>query len=116
MSIILPYIITYRVVVDDAKCIVVNTGHARLSVCVSVCGRVATLLHVSWGNGWVSLVVQCWTNLRSVHGFRCYNNTAPSGFAVGAHNSVTANAKRQRVLVLAVCLVFALLLMAVTQH
>ena len=38
------------------------------------------------------LVVHCWTDLQSVHGFRCYDNIAP-------------NAKCQRVIVLALCLV-----------
>ena len=36
--------------------------------------------------------MHCWTDLQSVHGFRCYDNRAP-------------NAKCQRVLVLALCLV-----------
>jgi len=36
--------------------------------------------------------VQYWADLQSVHRFRCYDNTAP-------------NAKFQRVLVLAVCMV-----------
>jgi len=45
----------------------------------------------------VPLVVHYWADLQSVHGFRCYDNTAP-------------NTKRQRVLVLAqdLCLVFLL--------
>jgi len=38
------------------------------------------------------LVVHYWADLQSVHGFRCYDNIAP-------------NAKCQRVLVLALCLV-----------
>ena len=48
---------------------------------------------VPWGNGrgW-PVVVQYWADLQSVHGFNCYDNIAP-------------NAKCQRVLVLAVCLV-----------
>jgi len=37
------------------------------------------------------LVVHYWADLQSVHGFRCYDNSA--------------NAKRQQVLVLALCLV-----------
>ena len=40
------------------------------------------------------LVVHCLVDLQSVHGFRCHDNTAP-------------NAKCQRVLVLALCLVVA---------
>jgi len=43
----------------------------------------------------VPLVVHCRANLQSVRGFRCYDNIAP-------------NAKCQRVLVLALCPVFAL--------
>ena len=38
------------------------------------------------------LVVHCWADLESVHGFLCYDNIAP-------------NAKRQRVLVFGLCLV-----------
>jgi len=76
-------------------------GHARLCVCVcvclSVCRRIPTLLHgpdVSWGNGTgCPLLVHNWADLQSIHGFRCYDNIAP-------------NAKRQRVLVLALCLVY----------
>jgi len=48
---------------------------------------------VTWGNGsGCPLVVHYWADLQSVHGFRCYDNIVP-------------NAKCQRVLVLAVCLV-----------
>jgi len=48
---------------------------------------------VSWENGSGRyLVVHYWADLESVHGFRCHNNIAP-------------NAKCQRVLVLALCLV-----------
>jgi len=48
---------------------------------------------VSYGNGrGFPLDVHCWADLRSVHGFRCYDNIAP-------------NAKCQRVLVLALFLV-----------
>jgi len=50
------------------------------------------------------LVVQYWADLQSVHGFRCCDNIAPHVLAVGAHYSVAANAKCQRVLVLGVCL------------
>ena len=38
------------------------------------------------------LVVHCWADLQSVHGFRCYNNIVP-------------NVKCQRVLVFTLCLV-----------
>ena len=63
------------------------------SVCLSVPRRVPTLLHlvcthpdVTRKNGrGCPLVVHCWADLLSVHGFRCYDNIAP-------------NAKCQRVL------------------
>jgi len=57
-------------------------GHARLCVCVSVClsvrGRMPTLLHghrcnVGSGRG-CPLVAHCWADLHSVHGLRCYGN------------------------------------------
>jgi len=53
-------------------------GHARL--CVSVRGRMPILLHgpgrnFESGSG-CPLVVHCWANLQSVHGFRCYDNIA----------------------------------------
>jgi len=76
------------------------SGHSRLcvyvTVCVSVClsvpRHIVTLFH-GHGNGkWCPLVVHCCADLQSVHGFRCYDNIAP-------------NAKCQRVLVLALCLV-----------
>ena len=44
-------------------------------------------------------------DLQSVHGFRCYDNVAPSVLAIDAHDSIVENAKCQRVLVLALCLV-----------
>jgi len=57
-------------------------GHARLCVCLSVCLSAAACLHyctdpdVTWGSGrGCSLVVQCWADLQSVHGLRCYGNT-----------------------------------------
>ena len=49
------------------------------------------------------LVGHYWADLQSVHGFRCYDNIAPPVLAIGAHDSIAANAKCQ--LVLAVCLV-----------
>ena len=47
-----------------------------------------------------------WVDLQSVHGFCCYDNIALRGFAIGAHDNIAANAKCQRVLVLALCLVY----------
>jgi len=76
-------------------------GYGRLCVCVTVClsvpHRMPTLLH---GHGCnlgeyyrgCPLVVHYWAYLQSVHGFRCCDNIA-------------SNAKCQRVLVLALCLV-----------
>ena len=53
-------------------------GHARLCVCVSVRGRMPTLLHgprcnLGSGRG-CPLVVHYWADLQSVHGMRCYGN------------------------------------------
>ena len=80
---------------DDAKCILVT--RVCLSVCLSVRRRILTLLHgpgCNLGNArGCLLVVYCWADLQSVHGFRCYDN-------------VTPNAKCQRVLVLALCPVY----------
>jgi len=68
-------------------------GHGRLSVPRRIltlpCGPIFNLGN---GGGALPLVMHCWTDLQSVHGFRCYDNIA-------------LNAKCQRVLVLAVCLV-----------
>ena len=73
---------------------------SRLSVCLSVCLSLAAFPHyytdpdVTWGNGkGCPLVVQYWVDLQSLHGFRCYDNIA-------------SNAKCERVLVLALCLVY----------
>ena len=59
-------------------------GHGRLCVCLCVClsipRRIPTLglLHRpgrNLGNGrGCRLVVHCWADLQSVHGFRCYDN------------------------------------------
>ena len=75
--------------VAEAKC----SGQGRLSVCLSLTAfpHYCTDLDVTWGNGSrCPLVVHYWTDLRSVHGFHCYDNIAP-------------NAKCQRVQ----CLVFS---------
>jgi len=67
-----------------------------VSVRVSVPCRIPTLLHgpgCNFGNGrGCPLVVHYRADLQSVHALRCYDNIAP-------------NAKYQRVLVLALCLV-----------
>jgi len=71
------------------------------AVCVSVPCCIPTLLHglgCNFGSGrGCRLVVQCWADLQSVHGFSWYDNIAP-------------NAKCRRVLVLAVCLVSVILI------
>jgi len=75
------------------------------AVCVSVCMFVRLSLatfpqycmdpDVSWENGrGCPLVAHHWADFQLMHGFGCYDNTAP-------------NAKCQRVLVLALCLVNA---------
>jgi len=57
-------------------------GHARLCVrvCVSVRGRMPTLLHkpgCNLGEWWgFPLVVHYWADLQSVYGLRCYGNIA----------------------------------------
>jgi len=81
-------------------------GHPRLCVsvclyvcvCVSVRGRMPTLLHgypdVNWGSGMgCPLVVHYWADLQSVHELRCYGNITR-----------TRNVS-EYMLVLAVCLV-----------
>ena len=70
-------------------------GHVRLCVSLSVPRRILTLLHgpadvTSRNHRGCPIVVHCWADLQSVHGFRYYDNIAP---------------KCQRVLVLALCLV-----------
>ena len=54
------------------------------AICVAVCLSLAAFSHyctdadVSWGNGrGYPLVVHCWVDLQSVHGFRCYDNIVP---------------------------------------
>jgi len=84
--------------IDDAKCIVVT--RVCLCVCAFVClslrGRMPTLLHGSGcnlgsGRG-CPLVVHYWADLQSVHGLRCYGN-------------IMRTRNVRRVLVLALCLV-----------
>jgi len=70
-------------------------GHGDLCVCLSLaaCPHYCTDPDVTWGNGkGCRLVVHCWADLQSVHRFCCYD-------------SIASNAKCQRVLVLALCLV-----------
>jgi len=83
----------FRWDIAEAKCILAT------AICVSVCLSLAAFPHyctypdVSWRNGrGCPLVVHYCTDLRSVNGFRRYDNIAP-------------NAKCERVLVLALCLV-----------
>jgi len=58
-------------------------GHARLCVCLCLCVCSSPHAHTiyctdtdkTWRNGTgYLLVVHCWANLQSVHGFRCYGN------------------------------------------
>jgi len=91
--------------VAEVKCILVTA--VCVSVCVSLCLSLAAFPHcctdpdVSWGNGrGCPLVVHCWADLQSVHEFHCCDNIA-------------LNAKCQRVLVLALYLVIALLLLRI---
>ena len=80
-SVHLTFIITFRVSVDDAKCIVVT--RICVSVCVTVCVSVylsaAACPHyctdpdVTLENGrGCPLFVHYWVDLQSVHGLRCY--------------------------------------------
>jgi len=85
-------IITFRVRSSRGEMYI---GHGRLCVCLSLAAfpHYCTDPDVTWENGRTyPLVVHYWADLQSVHEFRCYDNTAP-------------NAKCQRVLVLALCLV-----------
>jgi len=79
--------------IAEAKCILVTA--VCVFVCLTVPRRIPTLLHrpgCKLRKG-CPLVVHYWADLQStVHGFPCYDNTVP-------------NAKCQRVLVLALCLV-----------
>jgi len=57
-------------------------GYGCLRVCVYVCLSLAASPHycmdpdITWGNGkGCSVVVHCWVDLQSVHGFRCCDNT-----------------------------------------
>jgi len=69
-----------------------------VSVCLSVRGRMPTLLHgpdVTWGSGrGCHLVVHYWADLQSVHRLRCYDNITR-----------TRNVS-EYMLVLALCLVY----------
>jgi len=77
-----------------------------LPVCVFVPCRIPTLQHgpgYNLGNGRVCpLVVHYWADLQSVHGYSCYE-TYVLHFCV-IINIYSANAKCERVLVLALCL------------
>jgi len=70
-------------------------GRARLCVCLSITAfpHYCTDPDVTWRNARERpLVVHYWADLQSLHGFHCCDNMAP-------------NAKCQRVLMLALCLV-----------
>ena len=63
-------------------------GHGHMCVCVSVPRRIPTLLHGPGCNlevwQWCHLVVHCWADLQSVHGFRCYDNSAQREMSASA--------------------------------
>jgi len=62
-------------------------GHGRLCVCLSLAAfpHYCTDPDVSWGNGrGCPLVVHCWADLQSVHGFRCYDNSAEREMSASA--------------------------------
>jgi len=84
-------------VVDDAKCIVVTAGFVSVCVSLSVLRHIPNYCmdpNVTLGNGrGCPSVVQYWADLQLVHRFCCYDN-------------IVLNTKCQRVLVLAVCLVY----------
>jgi len=68
-------------------------GHSRLCVCVSlaISPYYCTDPDISWENGrGCPLVVHYWVDLQPVHELHCYENIVP-------------NAKRQQVVVLALC-------------
>jgi len=70
-----------------------------LSVCLSLAAFPQYCMDpgVTWVNGrGCPVVVHCWADLQSMHGFRCYGNIAP-------------NTECQPVLVQALCLVMAAL-------
>ena len=68
------------------------TGHGRLYVCLSVClsvpHRIPTLLHGPACNlgGIVGVPSSCalLADLQSVHGFRCYDNSAERDMSASA--------------------------------
>jgi len=78
-------------------------GHGRLCVCVSVClsecfavfPHYCTDPDVSWGNGkGCPVVVHCWADLQSVHGFRCYDNVHVCKF-IALYTANTRSAERE---------------------
>ena len=71
-----------------------------MSVCLSAAAFPHYCTHpdVTRGNGsGCPLVVHYWADLQSVHGLRSYDNIAPRVLAIGAHDSIAANAKFQQV-------------------
>jgi len=63
-------------------------GHGRLCVCLSVPCRIPALLHrlgFKLGEWWgCPLVVHYWADLQSVHGSRCYDNSAKREMSASA--------------------------------
>jgi len=84
--------ITFRVRRSRGK---MYSDHARLCLCVSlaVFPHYRMDPHVTWENGKrCPLFMHYWADLQLVHGFHCYDNIMP-------------NAKCQRLLVHALCIV-----------
>ena len=87
------------------------SGHGRL--CDSVCLSPIALPHycmdpdVTRTNGrWCPLVVHYWADLQSVHGFHCHDNIHVCRLSLHTlQMHIAPNAKYQRILVLALCLV-----------
>jgi len=99
LSVLLMHVLTLYVTTFRVRHSRGETYSADSSLCLCVCLSLAAFPHyctdpdVTWGNGrGCSVVVHCWADLQSVHGFHCFDNVAP-------------NAKCQRVLVLALSLV-----------
>jgi len=88
-------------------------GHGRLCVCVSVFLSLAAFPHyctdpdVTWRDDMgCPLVVHYWSDLQSVRGFLCYDNTYVCKLiALYTANAYSPNAKCQPVPVLALWLV-----------
>ena len=62
-------------------------GHGRLCVCLSLAAfpHYCMVPDVTWGNvSGCPIVVHYWADLQSVHGFRCYDNSAEREMSANA--------------------------------